>query len=64
MEGEKDVYALEAVGEVATCNRVVLGKWTSAYSDVLRGAKVIVVADADEPGRKHAREVVGSLAGA
>ena len=64
VEGEKDVHALEAVGEVATCNPGGAGKWTSAYSDVLRGAKVIVVADRDEPGRKHAREVVGSLAGA
>jgi hypothetical protein len=62
-EGEKDVHAIEAAGAVATCNPMGAGKWRPEYSDVLRGAKVIIVADADEPGRKHAADVGASLVG-
>ncbi len=62
-EGEKDVHAIEAAGGVATCNPMGAGKWRAEYSGVLAGAKVIIVADADEPGRKHAADVAASLAG-
>lgn len=64
VEGEKDVHALEAAGEVATCNSGGAGKWRVDYADALTGAReVIVVADADEPGRRHARDVALSLQG-
>ena len=63
VEGEKDVHALEKAGFTATCNSGGAGKWQSSYSDVLRGAPVVVIADRDEPGLEHAREVAKSLSG-
>jgi hypothetical protein len=60
-EGERDVEEIEAAGGVATCNPGGAGKWRPEYAEALRGAEVVVVADRDEPGRKHAREVFGSL---
>jgi hypothetical protein len=63
-EGEKDVQALEQAGVVATCNPGGAGKWNDEYSVTLAGAKrVVVVADRDEPGRKHAASVAASLRG-
>jgi hypothetical protein len=49
-EGEKDVDALRAVGKAATCNSGGAGSWKPDYADYLRGARVIIVADKDEPG--------------
>jgi P4 family phage/plasmid primase-like protien len=63
VEGEKDVHALEAAGDFATCAPMGAGKWRSEYAESLRGAHVIVVADRDEPGRAHARDVRDSLIG-
>lgn len=62
-EGEKDVHAVEAAGAVATCNPGGAGKWRPEYSETLRGAHVVVVADRDEPGRSHAAKVAASLKG-
>jgi putative DNA primase/helicase len=63
-EGEKDVHALERFsGLAATCNPGGAGKWRAEYSEALRGADVAVVADRDEPGRKHAAEVARALEG-
>lgn len=62
VEGEKDVDNLTAAGVVATCNPGGAGKWTDAYSQALVGAgEVVVVADRDEPGRKHAGLVAESV---
>lgn len=63
VEGEKDVHALEAAGEVATCNPGGAGSWKDEYAEVLRGATVMIVADRDEAGRKHALKVAASLEG-
>src|SRR2546426_1487998 len=63
VEGEKDVHAVEAVGAVATCNPGGAGKWRSEYTRTLQGAKVIVVADRDAPGQKHAHAVAVLLSG-
>lgn len=60
-EGEKDVATLERAGVVATCNSGGAGKWDHGYSQHLAGATVVVVADADDTGRKHARTVADSL---
>ena len=62
-EGEKDVHALERAGVVATCNPGGAGKWRDEYSEVLRDAIVIIVADKDKPGQAHARQVMASLKG-
>lgn len=63
VEGEKDVEAIEAAGGVATCNPGGAGKWQPEHADALQGARrVIVIADRDDPGRRHAAQVVKSLA--
>jgi AAA domain len=61
VEGEKDVEAAERAGVVATTNPGGAGKWRPQFADELRGAKVVVVADRDEAGLKHAGAVVASL---
>jgi putative DNA primase/helicase len=65
VEGEKDVHALEAVGEVATCNPMGAGpnKWRDSYSEALRGANAMIVQDRDDKGRKHAANIAASLTG-
>lgn len=62
VEGEKDVDNLTAIGVVATCNSGGAGKWIPEFADYLRGAgEVVVIADRDEPGRRHAAQVAESL---
>jgi hypothetical protein len=63
VEGEKDVHALEGWGLTATCNPMGAGKWRAEYAHSLAGKRVIVLADNDEPGRKHALDVCASLHG-
>jgi putative DNA primase/helicase len=62
-EGEKDCETARALGIVATCNAGGAGKWREEYSEYLRGKQVTIIADADEPGRKHAQQVAASLVG-
>jgi hypothetical protein len=59
--GEKDVAALERVGEVATCNPIGESNWLDEYAEPLRGAGVMVVVDRDATGEKYARQVIPSL---
>ena len=61
VEGEKDVHSLEQLGLTATCNPHGAGKWRDAYSLSLKGARVAILPDNDEPGRVHARAVLASL---
>ena len=63
VEGEKDCETAHRVGIVATCNAGGAGKWRAEYSECLRGKRVAIISDADEPGRKHAQEVAASLFG-
>jgi hypothetical protein len=60
-EGERDVHALEAHGAVATCNSGGAGKWRDEFAQHFAGLDVIVVADKDEPGRRHAEQVTANL---
>lgn len=62
-EGEKDVEALRVDGFTATCNPMGAGKWLPEYSEYLRGATCVVIADNDAPGLAHARTVMESLIG-
>jgi 5S rRNA maturation endonuclease (ribonuclease M5) len=62
-EGEKDVQAIEAAGATATCNPGGAGKWRQEFSEYLRDAVVVIVADRDKPGLAHARQVAASLDG-
>lgn len=63
VEGEKDVHTLEAQGLVATCNPGGAGKWRPEYSEHLREAVVMIVADNDKPGQAHARAIRDALDG-
>lgn len=61
-EGEKDVLSLEQLGFLATTCPGGACKWRPEYSEQLRGAaKVVILPDADQPGRKHAAQVAESL---
>lgn len=60
-EGEKDVGSIERAGAVATCNPMGAGKWRDEFAAVLAGADVVIIADRDEPGRKHAAQVADSV---
>jgi putative DNA primase/helicase len=61
VEGERDVETARELGLTATCNSGGAGKWREEYSECLHGKQVAIVADADEPGRKHAQQVAASL---
>jgi putative DNA primase/helicase len=61
VEGEKDADNLAAVGLVATCNPMGVGKWRPEFADSLRGASAVVLPDNDEPGERHAASVAESL---
>lgn len=62
-EGEKDADRLRSLGLVATTAPMGAGKWRPEYSEALRGKHVVILPDADEPGREHARQVAASLHG-
>jgi putative DNA primase/helicase len=62
-EGEKDADRLAALGFVATTAPGGAGKWRPEFSNTLYGRCVVIVPDADEPGRKHAEAVARSLFG-
>ncbi len=61
VEGEQDVHAVEAVGGVATCNAMGAGKARQFDYTPLSGGTVVIVADKDDAGEKHAREVAATL---
>lgn len=61
VEGEKDANRLWSMGVPATCNAGGAGKWTAEHADWLIGRDVIIVADRDQPGRKHAEHVARTL---
>jgi putative DNA primase/helicase len=63
VEGEKDVEAIRSLGLVATTSPMGAGKWRAEYGMALVGARVVIIADADAPGRKHAAAVEASLRG-
>jgi len=63
VEGERDVLSAERLGFTATTNPHGAGRWKPEYSEFLRGKRVVIVADADEAGRKHAREIARALLG-
>ncbi|WP_107656042.1 toprim domain-containing protein [Nocardia suismassiliense] len=63
-EGEKDVQRANQAGLIATCNAMGAGSWKPEHARWLVGAgRVIVVADRDCPGYRHAAKVADTLAG-
>lgn len=67
VEGEKDVETAYRLGLpecwAATCNPMGAGKWRPEYSDMLQGKRVVILPDADDPGRRHGENVARSLEG-
>lgn len=62
-EGEKDVLSVEKAGGVATTNPGGAKKWNPEFAEFFRDADVLVVADKDKQGQKHARQVARTLDG-
>lgn len=61
VEGEKDVESWRRRGFVATCGAMGAGKWEPEYTKALAASNVVVIADADAPGRAHAQLVKEQL---
>ncbi len=62
VEGEKDALRItEETGHFATCNPMGAGKWRDEFSPYFAGARVVIIQDRDEPGRRHAQRVKESL---
>jgi hypothetical protein len=62
-EGEKDCDNLHSRGFAATTNPGGANKWRDALTPHFRGADVVIIADNDEPGRKHVADVAAKLSG-
>ncbi len=62
-EGEQCCDVLVQLGLIALCNPYGAGEWRVEYSDALRGWRVVIWVDADEPGRAHGLRVAQSLWG-
>jgi hypothetical protein len=60
-EGEKAALKLWDHGLPATCSSGGAGKWRQHHARWFAGFRVIVLADNDEAGRKHAEQVRASL---
>lgn len=60
-EGEKDADTLAALGYTATTLLGGAGKWRDEYGPHFKDRTVVVVADADEPGRAGAQRVAAAL---
>ena len=63
VEGEKAADALHTLGVTATCSPGGANKWRSEYVAFFKGADVLILPDADVPGRQHAEMVANSLRG-
>lgn len=63
VEGEKDVDNLCAHGLTATTNAQGAAKWESHFNEWLKGRRVCILPDNDDPGRKHAHNVAQQLLG-
>jgi 5S rRNA maturation endonuclease (ribonuclease M5) len=61
VEGEKDVDTLSQMSIPATTMPGGAGKWLDIHTETLSGADIVIVADNDEPGKKHASEVAEKL---
>ena len=61
VEGEKDVDNLWDIGLASTCNPMGAGKWSDSYSELFRGANVVIIPDNDEAGQDHCRDIVRNL---
>lgn len=63
VEGEKDADTLAAHGMTATTNLGGATKWTEDINPWFKDARVVILPDNDEPGQRHAAEVLDHLSG-
>jgi DNA primase len=62
VEGEKDVETLRSYGFTATTNAGgAPAAWLPSYTDVLHGREVILIPDADLPGRRRVLTIARAL---
>lgn len=62
VEGEKDVEVMREFGYVATTAMSGASQpWLSQFSEQLAGARVVIIADSDRPGRVRARRLYDEL---
>lgn len=61
VEGEKDAETLIYNGLIATSFATGAGSMFDDYKSQLRGAKLVICGDFDEPGRKHVEKVKNFL---
>jgi DNA primase len=61
VEGEKDADRLMSLNFAATTNPGGAGKWLPDYNEYFRARHVAIIADNDEPGRRHAQRVAESI---
>jgi putative DNA primase/helicase len=64
VEGEKDVETLRSWGFVATTNAGgAKAPWLPQFTEALRGREVVLIPDADEPGRRRVLAIARALLG-
>lgn len=61
VEGEKDADRLWSMGLPATCNAQGAGKWTAGHGAWFCYWDVVIIADRDQPGWRHAEKVVSTI---
>lgn len=60
-EGEKDCDRLASLGLIATTNSGGAGKWPHLGNEVFTGRTVCILPDNDEPGERHAADVIAKI---
>lgn len=64
VEGEKDAdRIMEETGRCATTSLGGAGKWKDEYTHFFHGARVTVIQDKDEPGKRFAQKIIEELTG-
>jgi hypothetical protein len=63
VDGEKDADRLADEGIVATCSPYGMARWKPEWDEHLRGKRVTVVADRDDPGYRAAAEIAARIDG-
>ena len=62
VEGEKDVDSLAKIGFVATtASGGAAAKWAPELTPYFKDRHVVILPDADKPGREHAEKVAGAI---
>jgi hypothetical protein len=62
VEGEKKADALWKIGVASTTAPMGAGKWPAHFAPYFEGARVVILPDNDEPGRRHADQVAANIA--